>query len=156
MLFKHEILGLDVHEDESFWHLQNKIELPIFLVLIVPYLLLVFMFLKNIFKNCGKKNIFIYLVVVCGSLTLLPEWILKVDYGRYVYATVFYYFVIVMALVCMKDRVITDALNSIKGVLSKSKFSALLIVYPILFMPLYDTEISNLTYQILRFIGFRE
>lgn len=167
MLLKHEILGLDVYEDEYFWHLQNVVELPIFAVLMSPYLVLAFIFFKDILKKAAskegvknesdrKKNIFIYIIIVVGALTLLPEWFLKVDFGRYVYETVFYYISIAMALMCLQDRIVTESIHKIRSIVSKRIFGILLVAYPMLFMPLYDTEISRLTYQILRFIGFRE
>ena len=157
MLLKHEILGQDVYEDESFWHLQNRIELPMFLVLFLPYLILAYRFFRDLFSGLDKKQNITYFLVVAGAGTLLPEWLLKVDFGRYVYATVFYYIVIILALMCMQDAKICDAVDKTKCRLKeKSVFSILLLVYPVLFMPLYDTEISRLTYAILRFIVFRE
>ena len=158
MLFKHELLGQDVYEDESFWHLNNRVEFPLFLVLVIPYIILAIKFFVGIFKKTiTRTEKWVYLFVTIGSMTLLPEWILKVDFGRYVYFTVFYYVVIVIALVCMKDKIITESLQDTKMYLKKlSPLTVLLVIYPILFMPFYDTEISNLTYQILRFVGFRE
>lgn len=158
MLFKHELLGMDVYEDESFWHLNNRVEFPIFIILVIPYIILGIKFFVGIFKKSTTKiEKWTYVFVLIGSLTLLPEWLLKVDFGRYVYCTVFYYVIMVIALVCMKDRIIIDTLQDMKVYLKKlSPLTILLVIYPILFMPLYDTEISNLTYQILRFVGFRE
>lgn len=158
MLFKHELLGQDVYEDESFWHLQNRVEFPIFVVLCIPYILMAIQFFVSILKGLKvRSDIFAYWLVLLGSLTLIPEWILKVDYGRYVYNTVFYYVVLVIALICMKDNLVTTKLNNMKMRLKQiSSFTILLVVYPILFMPLYDTEICKLTYNILRIVGFRE
>lgn len=158
MLFKHELLGQDVYEDESFWHLNNRVEFPLFLMLVIPYIILGIKFFVGVFKKTTtKKEKWTYIIVLIGSLTLLPEWLLKVDFGRYVYCSIFYYVIIVIALVCMSDKIIIENLQDMKMYLKKlSPLTILLVIYPILFMPLYDTEISNLTYQILRFVGFRE
>ncbi len=158
MLFKHELLGQDVYEDESFWHLQNRVEFPIFVVLCLPYVLMAIQFFVSLLKGLKNRNDMVaYWLVLLGSLTLLPEWILKVDYGRYVYNTVFYYVVICIALICMKDNLISAKLNNMKMRLKEiSSFTIILVIYPLIFMPLYDTEISRLTYNILRIVGFRE
>lgn len=158
MLFKHEFLGIDVYEDESFWHLQNRIELPIFIILFIPYIVLAVRFFVSVFRSSKTtRDKWLASFVLLGSLTLLPEWILKVDYGRYVYSMVFYYIIIIIALICMKNEIIADSVESLKIYLYNiSPMTILLIVYPLLFMPLYDTEISRLTYNILRLIGFRE
>ncbi len=157
MLLKHELLGGDVYEDEAFWHLQNRVETPIFLLLFLPLLIPACCFIRAAWQKTEKEKRWLYLLLFAGAGTLLPEIILKVDYGRYVYAAVFYYMTLILALMCMGDRPIPQAVLQIKDRLKqKSHFSILLLLYPLLFMPLYDTEISKLTYQIMRLIGYRE
>ena len=157
MLLKHELLGEDVYEDEAFWHLQNRVELPIFIVLFLPYVILALRFFQTVWKSITKQQKLLYLLLFAGAGTLLPEWILKVDFGRYVYATAFYYIALILVLLCMEDQPISQAVTRLRNDFAgRSRFAILLIAYPLLFMPLYDTEISKLTYQIMRFIGFRE
>ena len=144
MLVQHEILGEGVWMDEWKFHFANFVDVPIFTVFFLPYLIIGIYFLKNLVKN--KKAIqdkLAYLAVSIGSLTVVPEMLLKVDFGRYVFAVFFYYIAIVMCLIAMKDDYVADELEHTKTVIkSKLPFAIILLVYPMMFMPLYDVIIS--------------
>ncbi len=144
-IINHEILGQDVFLDEIGYHIYNYKELPLFLICFLPYILIAYHFFKNLLRGKEKNARIAYLAVLLGALTLLPEWILKVDYGRYVYATAFYYIAIVMTLIAMGDQVVSAQLQDTKeAVKEKMPMAILLLIYPALFMPLHDIIISNL------------
>ena len=144
MLVKHEILGEGVWMDEFIFHLSNFVDAPIFLGLFLPYLIIGIVFLKKLLT--GHREItdkLAYLAVVLGSLTVLPEMLLKVDFGRYVFAVFFYYIVIVMCLIVMGDEFVSDTLDEVKeSVKARVPFAIFLLVYPMLFMPIYDVMVS--------------
>ena len=144
MLVQHEILGQGVWMDEWRYHYANFVDVPIFVVLFLPYLIIGIRFLKNLCK--GEKNIndrLAYLAASLGALTVVPEILLKVDFARYVFAVFFYYIVVVMCLIVMGDKKTIDTFHMTKEkIKNKIPFAIILIVYPMMFMPLYDIIIS--------------
>jgi len=144
MLVQHEILGQGVWMDEWRYHYANFVDVPIFVVLFLPYLIIGIRFLKNLCK--GEKNIndrLAYLAAALGALTVVPEILLKVDFARYVFAVFFYYIVVVMCLIVMGDKKTIDTFHMTKKkIKNKIPFAIILIVYPMMFMPLYDIIIS--------------
>ena len=144
MLVQHEILGEGVWMDELRYHLANLVDVPIFLVFFLPYLLIGIYYLKNLVKSQSTlQDRLVYLAIALGSLTVVPEIILKVDFGRYVFAVFFYYIAITMCLIVLGDKCVEAQLGkTIEMVKSKIPFAIILLVYPIMFMPLYDVIIS--------------
>ena len=130
--------------DEWRFHKANFVDVPIFVILFLPYLIIGITFLKNLVK--GKKELtekLPYLAVALGALTVVPEMLLKVDFGRYVFAVFFYYITIVMCLIVMGDRHVANTFSDTKELVkSKIPFAIILVVYPMMFMPLYDVIIS--------------
>lgn len=144
MLVQHEILGQGVWMDEWKYHVANFVDVPIFTILFLPYLTIGVRYLKKLVKGAKKTtDKWAYLAVALGALTVVPEMLLKVDFGRYVFAIFFYYIVLVMCLIAMGDRYVYDSLEETKDVIkAKIPFAIILIVYPMMFMPLYDIIIS--------------
>ena len=144
MLVQHEILGEGVWMDEWKYHFANFVDVPIFVIFFLPYLFIGIHFLKKLVKRQNNiQDKLIYLAVALGSLTVIPEMLLKVDFGRYVFAVFFYYIAIVMCLIVMGDNDVAEELENTKAaVKSKLPFAIILLVYPIIFMPLYDVVIS--------------
>ena len=144
MLVQHEILGQGVWMDEWRYHKANFVDVPIFTVFFLPYLIIGISFLKKLFKGAKTVNDkWAYIAVALGALTVVPEMLLKVDFGRYVFAVFFYYIAIVMCLIVMGDEYVEDTLNETKGAIKKRiPFAIILLVYPMMFMPLYDVIIS--------------
>ena len=144
MLVQHEILGQGVWMDEWRFHKANFVDVPIFVILFLPYLIIGITFLKDLVK--GKKELtekLPYLAVALGALTVVPEMLLKVDFGRYVFAVFFYYITIVMCLIVMGDKHVANTFSDTKELVkSKIPFAIILVVYPMMFMPLYDVIIS--------------
>ncbi len=153
-MVNHEILGKGVFMDEWKYHVANYIDVPIFLVFFLPYLLIGIHFLKHLIGGKERKEQFVYLMVALGAFTVLPEMILKVDYGRYVFAVFFYYIAIVMSLIAMGDQTVAEQLEQTKLVVKqKIPFAIILLVYPMLFVPFYDIPISMIDDQ-LRIVLF--
>ena len=144
MLVQHEILGQGVWMDEWRYHVSNFVDVPIFLVFFMPYLIIGIRFLKDLVKGEEKiSDTLAYLAVALGTLTVIPETLLKVDFGRYVFSVFFYYIAIVMCLMVMGDNKVRVTFNNMKARLkSKIPFAIILLVYPMIFMPLFDVIIG--------------
>lgn len=152
-IINHEILGKDVFEDEWPLHLLNYQEFPAFLILIFPYLWIGIAYFIRLFQRVNKhgkrSNQWLILSYLLGGATILPEMILKVDYGRYVFMTFFYYLTATLSLLAMKNCDIMEELMVTKEhIKAKLPLSQLLIVYLIFLTPNLDVII---TYSVHKF-----
>ena len=148
-ILNHEILGQGVFEEEIKYHIINLRELPFFLITFCPYIIIFVIFAKRLLRGEKGVRLLGYLSVVLGGLTLLPEMILKVDFGRYAYYTFFYYILVTISLIVMGDSKTIDVFNSVKQSINKKiSFGKLLIVYPLIFMPFSDWFISDITLRL--------
>lgn len=139
----HEILGLDVYDDEWYCHMVNRYEIPLALFFYSPYLVIGLHFFRGLFRKKNAKEIWAYLGVALGVLTLLPQMILKVDYGRYLFAAFFYYIAMILCLIAMKDEHIINQLEKTKAAIKRViPCAQLLIAYPMLFQPFLDVSMS--------------
>lgn len=154
-LLDSEILRLDVFEDEWVWHTKNYVETPVFLVLWSPYLLIAFHFFKTLIRGAREKcEKLKYGVVLIGAGTIVPELILKVDYGRWMFCIVAYYCLILLVLTVLGDSMVIQCLRETKEwVAKKVPFWWVLLIYPIFFVPFRDVYISDVTTRIMDFIA---
>lgn len=151
----HEILGVDLSAQEWEYHKQNFTELPIYLVLILPYIVIFARFFKGVL-SAAKTNVekLKYWILVLGSLTILPEFILKVDYGRWIFAVISYYMIVLIALYGMGDAIIEEqGLVTFARIKARYPFAGILLVYPLLFQPLMHISICPLTERIVNIIN---
>lgn len=168
-IINHEILGKDVFEDEWEMHLLNYQEFPCFLALFLPYIIIaVFFFthlLKGEQKEGGRRGMLgawvqalkedrplpqlTYLLYLLGGAAVLPQMLLKVDYGRYIFMTFFYYLAAAMGMMAMKDSGVADQLEATKtAVKERTPFPLALLIYPIFFMPLFDVVTSGAVHKV--------
>ena len=151
-LLFHEVLGIDLSASEVKLALANRNEAPIFIILILPYLILLIKFFAKLFKSgAGAAEKWKYLAVALGSLTLLPDFALKVDYGRWMLSFFFYYGAMILFLVLMKDRKACVLLDSFVIRMKKSPWYILFMVAPVFYVPFLDVSID----QIVRFWGMK-
>ncbi len=144
-LINHDILGEDVFWAEWDWHIVNFIEFPIFVVLFSPYIYLVGRFYWNLIqKEQERMKKGAYIIIALGAGTILPEMILKTDYGRYMFAILFYYIACVLILLALGDE---GATMQVKGLMrylrNHMTLSIFLIMYAFLFVPFRDFHISD-------------
>lgn len=144
-LINHDILGQNVFWDEWDWHIVNFIEFPIFLILFSPYIYLIGRFYWNLIKKEQERTRrFAYIFIVMGAGTLLPEMVLKTDYGRYMFALIFYYIACVLILLALGDEGATMRVKELTGFLRNNMtLSIFLIMYAFLFVPFRDFHISD-------------
>lgn len=145
-IINHEILGQDVFQDEIKYHIYNMQDLPIFVILFFPYIYYGFRFFIRLVKakDCTPSARFVYLSFLLGGATMIPQFILKVDYGRYMFNLIFYYVSLLIAALAMNDQKISDDLNALKPELKRlMPMTALWFVYPLLLTPFRDVTIST-------------
>ncbi len=173
-IVNHEILGNDVFEEEMRMHRINYQEFPVFLLLFLPYPVMAFRFFQGLFRSDskkrgeGKKRLLeraamwagrwkrdeempeaAHLCFFLGGLTVLPQMILKVDYGRYVFMTFTYYILTAMCFIAMGDKAVAAQIeNSKQRIRSATPFPLAVLLYPMFFMPLHDVVISGAAYRV--------
>ena len=140
-----EILGIDLTGRETEYHIKNFVQFPIFLVLMAPYLVIGGRFFKRVIAAAETKlDKLKYVIVAIGAGTILPDLLLKVDYGRWVFAIICYYLVVLLALLAMRDRIIVEQTKVTGERLSQYTLAPLLLMYPVLFQPFQAMDICYL------------
>ncbi len=141
-LLQHEVLGIDPTTSEWEHHLKNFIEFPIFALIMLPYIILVVRVFVNTIKNAPQKiDKFKYVVLAIGVLTILPNLILKVDYGRWMFSIIVYYILIFAFLIATGDKQFTLALNGEIDRIKAKPFVLIFYVLPLMVTPMWDVNI---------------
>lgn len=145
-LLAHEILGVDLSGVEHSMHMKNLAEIILFILCILPYLLFALRLFRNIYKRADRVGDKLkYLAIFLGSATMLPDFLIKVDYGRWVLAVVVYYFVIFACIITMDEVVANEVETLMTDVKQKYIFWPFLMIYPVLFVPFLDVNIDQIT-----------
>lgn len=138
-IITHEILGQDVYDAESQYRALAYKETIIFMVFFWPFLLLGLRFLKEIVTGKRGKDLLAYGIIALGGLTMIPEILLKVDFGRYAYYTFWYYLIVALYLVIWNDNVVINALENVKKTISRFlPIPQLIFAYVMVFVPFHD------------------
>lgn len=145
-LIDHEILGIDLSDVEYPYRVMNWIEIPFFIAIISPYIVLaVKLFWRILARAQGKTERLKYGFLAIAAGTLLPLFLMKCDYARWVFALISYYCMIFLALVAMGDRIVAEELTGIfTEIKEKYPFAILLLLLPALLTPFWDVHINGL------------
>ena len=158
-LLQHEVLGVDLAEDEWEWHKMNLMQMGFFVVLSLPWIWIAVDFFKGLFGLAKtKEEKFKYFFVAAGSLTMLPDYLLKIDYGRWIMSTIAYYLVVIVSLVAMGDAGIKKQMVATFEKQKRNAWSMLFFLYPVMFVPFNDVDIDGFMQQLSAwlnsFVGF--
>ena len=143
-LLAHEVLGIDLGDTEYGLRMVNRIQFPFFIVCMLPYLILLVGVLASMWKK--TKNVeekVKYFFVAAGALTMLPDFLLKVDYGRWVMSVVSYYLVMLCFLLARGDDNAKDALHGAAIKIKVKPTMVLFFIYPLLLIPYWDVDICE-------------
>lgn len=142
-LLQHEVLGIDPTTSEWDHHLKNFVEFPIFAIIMLPYIILVIrIFVKTIRETSENRDKFKYIVLAFGVLTIVPNLILKVDYGRWMFSIIVYYILIFAFLIAIKDKQVIPVLNREIDKIKAKPFVFIFYVLPLMVTPMWDVNIS--------------
>jgi len=145
-LLTHEILGIDPWEQEWPQHIYNFIELPIYCLIMSPFIVLGVRLFKNIISAAETKADKIkYALLPLCSATILPCYLLKIDYGRWIFAGLAYFALVVLVLYALQDKVVPEQIEKlIADVQTKYSYAPLLLVYAANTIPLHDIHINEI------------
>ena len=122
---------------------RNYINLIIFLLAYSPYLLIGRDFFKRMYAK-GIESKKVYRFMQLGALIILPEFILKVQYGFLIYFVIMYYVLLLLILNVEEDTYIFSTSKEEKKLLKdKLLFPEVLVLYPLLLMPFMSLSIMR-------------
>ncbi len=154
-IINHEILGKDVFLDEIKYHNYNMQDFPVFIVLFSPYIYYGFKFFFHLVKdkNNTPASRLVYFAFLMGGATMIPQFLLKVDYGRYMFSLIFYYVSLLIAAMAMGDKTVGTDLDSLKAELKKiTPMTFIWFLYPLLLTPFKDVTISTQIHNLAEII----
>lgn len=150
-----EILGIDLTGREVEFHRMNAVQFPIFVLLMLPYILLLVRFFKGLVAQAAeKKDKIKYIFAAIGAGTILPDLLLKVDFGRWMYAIIAYYCVVLLALFAMGDEAVGKQFCLQIDRVKKHGFAAaVMLLYPLVLQPLWDVAICSVVAKLAGYIN---
>lgn len=155
-LLTHEILGIDPWEQEWPQHIYNFIELPIYCLIMSPFIVLGVRLFKNVITAANTKADKIkYAMLPLCSATILPCYILKIDFGRWIFAGLAYFALVVLVLYALQDDVIPEQVEQlITEVHAKYSYAPLLLVYAATTIPLHDIHINEVMRSLSEWLDY--
>lgn len=145
-LLAHEILGVDLSGIEHEYHMKNLAEIILFALFMLPYIIIFFKLMVRVFKNANSKaDKWKYALLYLGALTMLPDYLIKVDYGRWIMSTIAYYLIIGCFLYIKDEGFAISATTYFDEIKKKLIIYPLLVVYPVFFVPYLDVNIDSIT-----------
>ncbi len=148
-LLAHEVLGVELATQEFEWHKINFEQLPFFIFASLPILVLMLRFFKRIIKKAASgKDKVKYFIVAIGSFTMIPDLLLKIDYGRWMMAIISYYILIILALLMLKDEIVCETVLELEEHVRMKPYWFLFFVYLAFFVPLWDVDINVMSQKI--------
>lgn len=142
-LLYHEVLGIDLASTEEEFSRVNAVQILMCGIVCLPMLVSGVRFFAGLIKKAkGASEKWKYLAVVLGAATILPDFLLKIDYGRWMAAVVVYYVGIVLALLAMKDPIMETQVRESGERLIQRPGIALWIMVVILLLPFLDVNID--------------
>ena len=85
--------------------------------------------------------------LILGIVTIVPELVLKVDFGRWFYCIIMYYALLLLSMMALQNSAIAEATCEVVTK-EKRKWCITLLIYAFAFVPLRDVLVSDFTYSI--------
>lgn len=152
-LLYHEVLGIDVSGAETDFVYMNHVQIVLYLLILMPAIVVLARAFVRIIKRAD--NLFAklkYLAVAVGSLTILPDMLLKVDYGRWILAVVTYYLLIILAMLVLRDPLVTEETEVVVDGIKQHPAWLIYFTLVVLTVPYMDVDIDMLVRWLQRFM----
>ncbi len=121
-----------------------------------PFIYLGVRLFKNIIRAAESKvdKIKYALLPIC-SVTILPCYILKIDFGRWIFAGLAYFALVTLVLYAFHDEIVTEQVDLlIADAQAKYSYAPLLMVYAATMIPLHDIHINEVLRSISEWLDF--
>lgn len=148
------VLGVDLYEVETDDLLMGRLSSVIFLVFFTPVIIKVIQVIRAVYKESAHKKTVIILSL--GALTTLPLFIRKCDHGRWMFALVSYYLVMLCLLIIAENKVLKKVFLEQMQKTAKSGWEPIFYTaYFMVFIPFQTIVVDNFTQNaIVLFIRF--
>jgi len=152
-ILDHELLGLDVSEREAVFRVENLRELPVAIVLLLPVAFPFFREWYFFMRENKKTKAAVYGLFVFGWITLLPEFFLKVDYGRYFFLILFYVLLLLLYLMAVREPSMESyGKQRLFGWKSHRLYIWGILLYACFMVPFYDVIINRAVYLLTKLL----
>lgn len=130
----------------------NLGQVPVFLLVMFPYCGIVVVLFISMIRN-AKQHRIIYFLMFIGGFSILPSLFMQQNYGRWMFAVIFYYAIILLALFALNDVELEEEFHKISEKICSIPGAVLLLGYPIIFQPL-EWIATGLLFENLKNITF--
>lgn len=156
ILINHEILGIDPWEEEWPKHIYNFIELPIFCLIMSPFIAIGIRFFKSIIQATeSKTQKWLYAFLPICSLTMVPSYLIKIDYGRWLFAGVAYFSLVILVLCALNDTLIKEKLHELmEDIQKRYSYASLLLLCIGTLIPLHDIHINEVMRSLSEWLDY--
>ena len=152
-LLYHEVLGIDVSGAETDFVYMNHVQLVLYLLILLPAIVVLARAFVRIIKKADDLFAKLkYLAVAVGSLTILPDMLLKVVYGRWILAVVTYYLLIILAMLVLRDPLVTEETEVVVDGIKQHPAWLIYFTLVVLTVPYMDVDIDMLVRWLQRFM----
>lgn len=135
--------------DSANWNLW---QVPVFLLVMLPYCVMMLILFINMIRN-AKHNKMLYFLIFIGGFSSIPTLFMQQNYGRWMFAVIFYYAIILLALFALNDVELEEEFHKISEKICSIPGAVLLLGYPIIFQPL-EWIATGLLFENLKNITF--
>jgi hypothetical protein len=152
-LLYHEVLGIDLSSTEKVFVPVNHLQLCIFIIAFLPILVELIRFFVELIKSAptiGEK--LKYLAMAVGSATIVPNFVLKIDYGRWMMSVVAYYTLIVVMFLIMEDTLVQQQVTKTVLRFKGKPWLLIYLVMLIVIVPFMDVDISMFEQSLQKWI----
>ena len=155
-LLYHEVLGIDVSGAETDFVYRNHVQLIVYVVILIPVIYSLF---RSFYRIVKKANGWIdklkYIGLAVGSLTIVPDMLLKIDYGRWIMAVVVYYMMSILILLVLGDQLIVEEACYMVSRIKGKPWLLLYFTIVVLAVPYMDVDIDAIARNVQRFMETR-
>ena len=149
-----EVLGRDLYKDEIAYMKIALTEMPVFLILFSPFIFIGCRILKSIITESDNKPA--CLILCSGTISLIPMFLRKCDYGRWMFAFISYYLILMMILIIKGNTAVREAfIREIRKIHENSWETVFLSSYFMLLLPMRSFYCSDISVNIINLISNR-
>lgn len=142
------VLGVDLYDSELEFLADARISTCLFILMFIPIILKIRDIIKAIYKESSHKEVVMLLCM--GSLTTVPLFIRKCDYGRWIFAAICYYLALLCLLVITENKVVKKVFMEQVEKIAHNQWEVIFYtIYFMLFIPFQTVYVDRMCRSIL-------
>lgn len=140
-----QLLNIDLYvEANTAYHFYKYIELLIYCILMLPYIILGIRLFRNILnKTQNSLEKAKYILIPILALSIVPCYIREMHNGLLLFATTAYFTLVILTLCALNDELMLEQLHLLmEDIQQRYKYSFVLLLYIVTMIPFYDVNIN--------------